>query len=104
MEAANNMAQEDKRHERTLFVITALYSMYLRISELVITPRWAPKMSDFKRDHEGNWWFTTVGKGNKERSIAVSNHMLAALKRWHKHLGLTPLPSIDDHSPWHSLT
>jgi len=99
MEAANSMAQEDKRHERTLFVIAALYSMYLRISELVVTPRWAPKMSDFKRDHEGNWWFTTVGKGNKERSIAVSNHMLAALKRWRKHLGLSPLPTIDDHSP-----
>ena len=73
--------------------------MYLRVSELVVTDRWSPKMNDFKRDHDGLWWFTTVGKGNKERQIAVSRAMLAALKRWRKHLGLSPLPSPDDQTP-----
>ena len=53
--------------------------MYLRISELVVSDRWSPAMNDFKRDHNGLWWFTTVGKGNKQRDIAVSQTMLS----WH---------------------
>ena len=87
------------KEERALFIITALYAMYLRVSELVISERWAPKMSDFYRDHDGNWWFTTVGKGNKERQIAVSDSMLSALRRWRKYLNLSPLPSAGDQSP-----
>ena len=86
-------------HERTLFMISALYSMYLRISELAASDRWVPTMNDFSKDHDGLWWFTTVGKGNKERQIAVSDTMLVALKRWRKFLGLTVLPSPADDSP-----
>jgi integrase len=56
-------------------------------------------MNDFARDGDGNWWFTTVGKGNKERQIAVSEAMLEALKRWRKHLGLSTLPSAADYTP-----
>jgi integrase len=55
-------------------------------------------MNHFTRDGDGNWWFTTVGKGNKERQIAVSEAMLGALKRWRKHLDLSPLPSPADYS------
>ena len=86
-------------HERTLFIMSILYSMYLRISELVASTRWIPTMNHFQRDDDGNWWFTTVGKGNKQRQIAVSNTMLIALKRWRKHLGLSQLPSPADNSP-----
>lgn len=67
IETAELMAKEDKQHERTLFILSALYLMYLRVSELVVTDHWLPKMNDFKSDHDGLWWFTTVGKGNKER-------------------------------------
>lgn len=93
-------AQNPEKHERTLFVISILYSLYLRISELVAQNRWSPKMNDFAKDYEGNWWFTTVGKGNKERQISVSDSMLEALKRWRKYLNLTPLlPTPNDSSP-----
>lgn len=91
--------QHPQAHERTLFIMSALYSMYLRISELVASTRWIPQMHDFSRDSDGNWWFTTVGKGNKERKIAVSEAMLEALKRWRKYLGLSSLPSPADSSP-----
>jgi len=105
IETANLMANHDAdRHERTLFIMTALYSMYLRISELAASQRWLPRMCDFYRDHEGNWWFKTVGKGNKERQIAVSNAMLNALKRYRKHLGLSTLPSAADKTPLLSKT
>lgn len=70
--------------------------MYLRISELVASKRWIPKMNNFTCDSDNNWWFTTVGKGNKQRQIAVSNSMLDALKRWRIHLKLSPLPSLSD--------
>lgn len=86
-------------HERTLFIMSALYLMYLRISELAANERWKPCMNDFERDADENWWFTTVGKGNKERQIAVSDSMLAALKRWRQHLDLSSLPSPADGSP-----
>ncbi len=86
-------------HERTLFIMSTLYAMYLRISELTASDRWIPRMLDFARDNDGNWWFTTVGKGNKLRQIAVSDTMLSALKRWRAHLGLSALPSPADQSP-----
>lgn len=100
IESAEIMAAlEPHQHERTLFMMSALYSMYLRISELTASSRWTPKMSDFHRDGDGNWWFTTVGKGNKEREIAVSDAMLAALKRWRQFLKLTLLPTPADQAP-----
>lgn len=100
IETAQHMAaQNPGAHERTLFIVSALYSMYLRVSELAASERWTPTMNDFHRDHDGLWWFTTVGKGNKERQIAVSDAMLLALKRWRKFLGLTALPTPADDSP-----
>jgi integrase len=40
----------------------------------------------------GGWWFRTIGKGNKERSIPVSDALLKALKRYRKTLDLPALP------------
>jgi len=100
IETAEIMAAENPEHERTLFVIVCLLSMYLRISELVADERSIPVMSDFRRDADGNWWFHVTGKGNKERRIVVSNDMLKALKRYRTNaLGLTPLPTNNDHTP-----
>ncbi len=100
IETAEIMANEKPEiHERTLFIMTALYAMYLRISELTASTRWIPKMRDFHQDLDGNWWFTTVGKGNKERMISVSNNMLNALQRYRLSLNLTPLPSPSDMRP-----
>ena len=101
IETAEQMAQADPaKHERTLFIISVLYGMYLRVSELAASERWVPKMSDFSKDHDGNWWFTTVGKGNKERQVAVSDDILKSLARWRAYLGQSPaLPSPADQSP-----
>ncbi|MES2624574.1 MAG: tyrosine-type recombinase/integrase [Pseudomonadota bacterium] len=97
---AENLANENpKTHERTLFILNCLFGMYLRISELVETPRWSPKMDDFERDFEGRWWFRTVGKGNKERQISVSDSMLSALKRFRRSRELSELPAPGDYQP-----
>lgn len=100
IETAEQMANsEPDKHERTLFIMSALYSLYLRISELSAQKRWQPQMGDFHKDLDGNWWFTTIGKGNKEREISVSDDMLAALKRYRHALGLSPLPTPGEQTP-----
>lgn len=92
IKTAKSMAAANSDHERTLFIICCLYMMYLRISELVESEYWSPTMRDFQIDSSGHWWFKTVGKGNRERYISVSDDMLASLTRWRKHLKLSPLP------------
>lgn len=96
---AEIMANQDRQHERTLFIVSCLYGMYLRISELTATDRWIPQMNHFYQDNDADWWFKTVGKGNKERIISVSDAMLEALKRYRKSSGLPSLPSLNDTSP-----
>ncbi len=100
LNAAHGLYQQHpQKHNRTLFIVQALYGMYLRISELAATPRWQPKMSDFFRDSNKDWWFKTVGKGNKMRQIAVSPTMLQSLKDYRESLGYLPLPAPDDKTP-----
>lgn len=93
------LPENPERFERALFILSCLFGMYLRISELAESDRWQPKMSDFRQDAHGNWWFTTVGKGNKERDISVSDDMLTALRRFRTFLGMTPLPLPGDPAP-----
>ena len=100
LEKAELMATEaPEKHERTLFIMNCLFAMYLRVSELVADERSTPVMSDFRKDHDKNWWFNVTGKGNKNRSVTVCNDMLKALKRYHKYLGLSHLPSPDEQIP-----
>jgi site-specific recombinase XerD len=105
IETAEMMAQENPIiHERTLFIMNALFAMYLRISELAVNINWEPQMGHFHKDMDNNWWFKTVGKGNKERDISVSNAMLDALKRYRLSLGLSSLPSPGEPRPLISKT
>jgi site-specific recombinase XerD len=99
IETAEIMANSNPTHQRTLFIMNALYGMYLRISELAASARWQPQMGHFFRDTDNNWWFRTVGKGNKERQIAVSDAMLNALKRYRQSLGLSIVPSLGETTP-----
>ena len=100
LQAAETLAgNSPEKHERTRFMLSLLFGMYLRISELAANDRWIPSMNDFAKDSNGHWWFTTVGKGNKERQIAVSEAMLESLTRWRLFLGLTALPSPADNTP-----
>ncbi|WP_231491473.1 hypothetical protein [Microbulbifer sp. HZ11] len=50
------MAAEDPIYERSLFVICALKTLFLRISELSERSQWTPIMSHFWQDSDGNWW------------------------------------------------
>jgi site-specific recombinase XerD len=99
VEAVIARSEDPDKWERALFIISCLFGMYLRISELAESERWQPTMSDFWKDGHGNWWFTTVGKGNKERDISVSDDMLLALKRYRHFRGLSALPLPGESTP-----
>ncbi len=100
LETAEGLAQEAPEvHERTLFIMTALFALYLRISELVADERSAPIMGDFRQDPDGNWWYHVTGKGNKDRTVTVSNAMLKAFKRYRRSLGLSSLPAPNESGP-----
>lgn len=99
IETTTAMADRDLQHERSLFIMSALYGMYLRISELSASARWTPRMNHFFMDQDGYWWFKTVGKGNKERDISVSKTMQAALQRYRQSLNFTGMPNPTDQYP-----
>lgn len=96
---AEEMAQQDSAHERTFFLTSAFYLLGLRISELAYANERIATMGNFAPDKRGLWWYTTVGKGNKIRDVAVPDELLEQLKRYRQSLGMTPLPQRDEKTP-----
>lgn len=93
--------QQPEQHERTLFLISLMYSCYLRISEAAARPGFSPVMGQFRRDAKtGVWGFHIPrSKGGKKRTVAVSNQLLKALQRYRRFLGLPPLPVPNEDTP-----
>jgi site-specific recombinase XerD len=96
---ANNLAENDHTYERSLFIICALKTLFLRISELSERKDWSPVMSHFWQDSEQNWWLKVYGKGRKIRDTTVPNSFIKYLKRYRKFRGLTPLPLSGENQP-----
>lgn len=98
---AEKMAETDpQRHERTLFISATLFSMYLRVSDVCGRVNWQPTMGSFKTDHDGNWWFHLVGKGDKAAKVAVRpEYINRYLKRYRRFMGLTELPLPNEQTP-----
>lgn len=99
IETAEQMAAEDPtRHERTLFILVTIFSMYLRVSDLVGNKNWTPTMGAFFRSGE-NWWMSIVGKGNKQAEISVRPDYLPYLARYRATRNLTPMPGHEEDTP-----
>ncbi|MFG0670880.1 tyrosine-type recombinase/integrase [Pseudomonas sp. xss_1] len=101
LSCAEAMAAEDQyKHERTLFITATAFSMYLRVSDLCGRVNWKPTMGDFRMDDDGNWWFHVVGKGNKRAKVAVrEQYVQRYLTRYRNFLGLPSLPSPHEKTP-----
>lgn len=97
--SAEAMAEENPQHERTLFLMSSFYLLGVRISELAYGEERIATMGNFAPDKQGLWWFTTVGKGNKVRDIAVPDELMVALKRYRECLDLPPLPNRQEPTP-----
>ena len=96
---AEELASAEPQHERTLFLMSAFYLLGLRISELAYTPARKATMGNFAPDKRSLWWYTTIGKGNKLRDVAVPDELLSALKRYRLSLDLPPLPHREEDTP-----
>ncbi|BCD98744.1 tyrosine-type recombinase/integrase [Marinagarivorans cellulosilyticus] len=92
-------ANEDPDYERSLFIISALKTLFLRISELSERAQWSPLMSHFWQDADKNWWLKIYGKGRKLRDITVPDSFIDYLKRYRAYRGLSPLPSSGENEP-----
>ncbi|MBX2857158.1 MAG: site-specific integrase [Cellvibrionaceae bacterium] len=90
------LADQDPNYERNLFVVCALKTLFLRISELAERKNWRPQMGHFWQDSDQNWWLKIYGKGRKLRDITVPESFLVYLKRYREYRGLSPLPSINE--------
>ncbi len=97
--SAKNLADDNIRFERHLFLLSSFFLMGVRISELAESERHQPLMTNFFKDQHDCVWFSTVGKGNKYREIAVSDDMLMALYRYRVSLGLSKFPQPTETTP-----
>ena len=87
-------------NERTLFIVATIFSMYLRVSDIVGRENWKPTMGAFRIDSEGNWWMHVIGKGNKARKISVKlEYVENYLKRYRLNRNLPPYPVAGDKKP-----
>ncbi|CAL7961089.1 conserved hypothetical protein [Gammaproteobacteria bacterium] len=99
IDTIENLANINAKFERHLFLMAIFYLLGLRISEVAGSQNHTPTMSDFAPDKNSRWWFTTVGKGNKVRDVAVPDALLEALKRYRTGCNLSPLPSRGESIP-----
>jgi site-specific recombinase XerD len=98
LETAIEMANESALHERNLFIIATLKTLFLRISELSERPAWSPTMGHFWQDDDENWWLKVFGKGRKLRDTTVPVDFLPFLERYRLSRGLTYLPSSGENT------
>jgi site-specific recombinase XerD len=96
---AIKMADNNPIFERNLFLITAMKSLFLRISELSERDSWIPIMGHFWQDSSKNWWLKVYGKGRKIRDISVPEGFLIYLERYRLHRNLSALPRAHEKEP-----
>ncbi|MGL4838513.1 tyrosine-type recombinase/integrase [Shewanella sp.] len=88
-------------HQRSLFLISLIYSCYLRISDVSARAGYSPVMSQFRQNPQtGIWSFhIPLSKGGKKRSVSISKALLAALVTYRRYLGLADFPLQDETHP-----
>jgi len=85
LECAEKAADKDPLHERTLFVIATLKTLYLRVSELSDRTNWQPAWKHYWQDTDGNNWLKVLGKGNKLRDVSVPSALLPYIDRYQRY-------------------
>ena len=85
LDCAQKAADDSATHERTLFVIAMLKTLYLRVSELSDRTNWQPVWKHFWLDTDGNRWLKVLGKGNKMRDVSVPSALSPYIDRYQKY-------------------
>lgn len=98
--AAEKMASEDSRHERTLFIVATCFALFLNVRAIAGHGSDVPAMGDFQRDSGGTWWFHQRNRASPARKTCVrSEYVDTYLSRYRRYLNLSPLPSGNDPTP-----
>ena len=82
LDCANLAADNDSDHERTLFIIAMLKTLYLRVSELSVRSNWQPVWKHFWQDSNDNNWLKVLGNGNKIRDVSVPDSLGSYIRRY----------------------
>ncbi|TNF70071.1 MAG: hypothetical protein EP298_00570 [Gammaproteobacteria bacterium] len=82
-------------YQRAHFIFNIIYHLKLKLSELSANNNITPKMSNFKQNSDGKWYFIS----SENRQVFTNTHTLEALIRWRKYLGLSDLPTDDEQIP-----
>jgi len=88
-----NTLREKAHHERERYLITMLYLLTPRVSEI------ANHTMGSIREREGKWWWHVTGKGNTTHRVPVNQAMMSALSRYRKFHGLAPQPIQNETTP-----
>lgn len=102
MTTVATLAEESPElHQRSLFLISLIYSCYLRISDVSARAGYSPVMGQFRQNYQtGIWSFhIPLSKGGKKRSVAISKALLNALVTYRQYLGLANYPSPNESHP-----
>ncbi len=95
---AVELADEDQRHERALFIVMCAYHLRVRISDLGGSNRQAPLMTSFFKRRDV-WWFKLDSCVHEIIPIRVPLGLLPYLKRYRLSRGLPPFPSDKEDVP-----
>jgi len=82
IKVARDKASQNLSHERTVFILSCLYGMYLRISELVAGSRWTPTMDNFKDNGHSSGAITDkyIDVELRERAQSAKNKTISQQK------------------------
>lgn len=94
VEALPRDSEEERRvYERARFLLRLLYGVGARPHEVV-----QAVMGDLVL-RDGCWWWYIVGKGQKERKVAMPAGLMEALTRYRKFRGLKAIPDGREKDP-----
>ncbi|MDD1985436.1 antitoxin Xre/MbcA/ParS toxin-binding domain-containing protein [Pseudomonas asiatica] len=95
--AAQLMAEENPHNERALFIISSIYYLMLKTSDLEGRLE-CPMMSMFF-EKDGVWWLDLPSTSGLSSKISVDAAYLPFLIRYRLSRGLRPLPTRGDSAP-----
>lgn len=98
IDTAENMANQNSKYERSLFIIMTIYSLYLRGADLSISLYWTPTMGAFVKRNE-SWWFEIVNRQGIVCEIFVRPDFIPYLRRYRLSRSLSVLPSYGEVTP-----
>jgi hypothetical protein len=97
--AIDHLVKQNRRHERTRFIVLSIYHLHLRASDFDKYSR-TLKMRDFFHDGDGASWLALSASSEDGQVISVDDEYLNIhVSRYRRYLGTESLPLACDPTP-----